>query len=94
MEEARVKHMVAWRDKKIKNLEERIKIYEEIVNMCLALCVAGQGERISKKRVREALQYKYDVSDDGEYYVIKRRQEEKVGAFGKKEGNEDHQGVT
>jgi hypothetical protein len=44
VEEARVKHMVAWRDKKIKNLEEGIKIYDEIVNMCLALCVAGQGE--------------------------------------------------
>lgn len=89
MEEARVKHMVAWRDKKIKNLEERIKIYDEIVNMCLALCVAGQGERISKKKVSEALMYKYDVSDDGEYYVIKRKQEENGGAFRTEEGNED-----
>jgi hypothetical protein len=31
--------------------------------------------------VSEALMYKYDVSDDGEYYVIKRKQEENGGAF-------------
>ena len=78
MEKQRYEHMVAWRDKKIANLEERIKIYEEIVNMCLALCMASLGDegRINKRRVKQAMAYRYEVSDDGENYLIKRKEEE------------------
>ena len=76
MDEKRMEYMIAWREKKIQNLEERIKIYAEMVNMCLALCVAGSGERISKEKVRRALRYTYEVSEDKNYYIIKKRKEE------------------
>ena len=73
MDKKKFEHMIAWREKKIRNLEERIKIYAELVNMCLALCMAGSDGRISKKRVKEALMHQYDISENEEYYLIKRR---------------------
>ena len=76
MENKKTEYMIAWREKKIKNLEERVKIYAELVNMCLALCMAGCGDRISKKKVRKALFYRYEISEDKDYYLIKRRKDE------------------
>ena len=73
----KTEYMIAWREKKIRHLEETLGIYLELVNMCLALCYAASGEKISKKRVSEALNHEYDVSEEEEYYIITRREDGK-----------------
>ncbi|MBE6542825.1 MAG: hypothetical protein E7675_00340 [Ruminococcaceae bacterium] len=77
MNKKKLDYMIAWRERKIKNLEERLEIYTELVNMCLAICMAGNDGRISKKKVKEALAYRYEISEDDEYYLIKRREDGK-----------------
>ncbi len=77
-ERGRYEYMIAWRDKKIKNLEERVRAYSEIVNLCLSICTAtmdGCG-LVSKEKVRQAMRYKYDVNDLGDHYEIKRKEED------------------
>ena len=74
----RYEYMIAWRNKKIINLEERIKVYAELVNMCLAICMSSMGKcgKVSKKKVSQALRFRYEVKDLGDYYEVVRKEEE------------------
>ena len=73
----KAEYMIAWREKKIRHLEESLGIYTEMVNMCLALCFAGAGDKISKEKVKQALKHRYEVSEDEEFYIITRREDGK-----------------
>ena len=72
----RAEYMIAWREKKIRHLEQTLRVYEEMLNICLAICNAvSDGERISKEKVRQAMMNKYDIHEDGEYYIVTRRED-------------------
>ena len=71
-------YMIAWREKKIRHLENMIDTYKELINVCLALCVAGNVEKISKEMVSRSLKYRYDISQDEEFYIITRRENEQT----------------
>ena len=73
---AKLEFMVKWRNNKIKLLEDEVKGYEHIYELCAAIISSvfdingSDCVKVSKERIEKALKKKYIIKEDDENYYF------------------------